>query len=146
MSASPPQVPLPVLTQTADAPPPGAVPVTQMPPAGFAPAGGPCVPLPSIPPFPSVPSPFSVVPPPLPRPPTTLLCCNLPPFPPAVAAMIAKYEAGLTVPLPPAPAELQAATTSLDSARIAINKWKDALPNTCPRQLQQVLTPGSSGT
>ena len=85
----------------------------------------PCINIPNIPPIPGLSGGISFTPPPLPRPPTSLLCCKLPPLPPAVAAMIAKYEAGLAVQFPPLPAALQAVLADLDAARVAINTYKD---------------------
>lgn len=100
----------------------------------------PCINIPSIPPIPGISGGISFQPPPLPRPPSSLLCCKLPPLPPAVAAMLAKYEAGLAFPLPPLPPEVQVVLAEIDSARVAINAFKDSLPLTCPRAVQTALT------
>jgi hypothetical protein len=103
----------------------------------------PCIDIPRVPSLPTLPTTLSITPPALPRPPTSFLCCNLPPLPPAVAAMIAKYESGASIPLPPLPPSLQVVVDAIDDERIAINSFLDSLPLNCPRAMQQALTGGS---
>lgn len=98
---------------------------------------GDCLDLPTIPPPPSLPTGISFTPPPLPRPPTSLLCCKLPPLPPKVTAMIAKYEAGIAIQFPPAPPAVQVLLADLEQARITINTYIQNLPLSCPRALEQ---------
>ena len=53
--------------------------------------------------------------------------------------MIAKYEAGISVPFPPLPAPLVKAFAALDAARVAVNTWKDQLPLDCPRAVEEAI-------
>lgn len=104
----------------------------------------PCINIPSIPPLPGLSGGLSFKPPPLPRPPTSFLCCKLPPVPPRIAMLIAKYEAGLAIPFPPLPAPVQKVLDQLDQARIAINTYKDSLPLACPRSVETALSDASN--
>ncbi len=102
----------------------------------------PCIDLPRVPALPTLPTGVSITPPPLPRPPSSFLCCKLPPLPPKVAAMIAKYEAGLAIPFPPLPTPVQKVIDAIDDERIAINAFLDSLPLNCPRALEQAAQAG----
>lgn len=99
----------------------------------------PCINIPSIPPIPSLSGGLSFQPPPLPRPPTSFLCCKLPPIPPAVAALLAKIAAKRSVQIPPLPAPVQKVLDGLDDARTAINAYKDSLPLDCPRAVEDAI-------